>query len=116
MIYAPSQLPFLEYKDMVKRIKRDFDKRGGHYPLEIIVTDLNGQQLMEHKFNNVWEHNLQPQIVAELPIEGPLCLQVWEHDKNNEPWLELVELEVKFKRPSEQMNFEQFFASLEEAA
>lgn len=113
MLYTPSQLPFLEYKEMVRRIKRDFDKRGGHYPLEITMTDATGQQLTEHRFINVWDRNWLPRVMVDEAFQGPINFQIWEDDQL---FLEIVELEVTFKRPTEQMNFEKYFASLDEAA
>jgi hypothetical protein len=79
MAYKPEQLPFLEYREMARDIKRKFDKRGGHYPLEIKVTDAAGRLLVTHIYANVWDRKSVPVVQTEEDWDVPVNVETWEN-------------------------------------
>ena len=79
MAYKPGQLPFLEYREIARNIKRVFDKRAGHYPLEIKVTNSEGQLLMQQSYANVWDRKSSPTVLAEDDWDVPVNIETWEN-------------------------------------
>jgi hypothetical protein len=79
MAYKPQQLPFLDYRDIARNIKRAFDKRAGHYPLEIKVTDSSGRLLMQQTYANVWDRKSTPMVRVEDDWNAPVNIETWEN-------------------------------------
>ena len=79
MSYKPEQLPFLEYREIARNIKRAFDKHAGHYPLEIKVTNSAGRLLMQQRYANVWDRKSSPVVLAEDDWDTPVNVEIWEN-------------------------------------
>ncbi len=74
-MFKANQLPFIGYKPMVKKIKKDFDKDGHGYPLEIKVKDGYGRLLMQQTFKNVWDRKSKPEIMTDGDWSAPITVE-----------------------------------------
>ncbi len=49
-MYKPEQLPFKEFEEVVKTLKKQMDNMGPHYPLFAKAVDHVGLELMQQHF------------------------------------------------------------------
>jgi hypothetical protein len=50
MPYKPEQLPFEEFEEVVRALKRKLDDNAPHYPLVAQAFDWHGQEIMHQHF------------------------------------------------------------------
>ena len=55
MPYKPEQLPFEEFNETARRLKRQIDGMAPAYPIVVVATDANGQLLVEQVFTGPHE-------------------------------------------------------------
>ena|SRR5579864_140364 len=105
--YKPGQLPYLGYRDWVKRCKKAHDMAGRPYPLTIRVFDREKQQLLEQTFKNVWDRASKVSIVAVEDWNAPIyvCVTCGDGDAS----LEFQQDEVKVPEKAIQMRLVDFF-------
>jgi hypothetical protein len=65
-MFKPTQLPFLEYRDAVKELKRRMDRENkSSYPMVAIAIADGGQVLCESLFKNVWDRKPVVRVITD---------------------------------------------------
>src|ERR1700723_4126 len=75
MPYTPDQLPFSEFEGAAKRLKRQIDHRGPHYPVTVVATTDQGVVLVQQTFHTPHARP-EIQVVTEEEWEIPVPVKL----------------------------------------
>jgi len=81
MRYKPEQLPFAEFEETVRKLKRKLDKAQPHYPLIAIAVDRKGQELMCQRFDGPFEKPEASVLDVVNDWECPVTVTMQAEDK-----------------------------------
>ena len=71
--YKPEQLPFEEFEEVVRALKRKLDDNAPNYPLVARATDRDGLELMHQHFTGPFKRPVA-QVTNHLKDWGPPVL------------------------------------------
>src|SRR5271155_2301384 len=81
MGYGQEQLPFAEFEETVRGLKRKLDKASPHYPLLALALDKNGKELMFQRFNGPFERPVAKVLDVEGEWECPVSVRMQSEGK-----------------------------------
>lgn len=81
-MYKAHQLPFNEYRETVKELKRKLDREAKSiYPMVARVTDQTTLQVLsEELFKNVWDRDPDFKKLAENDWDAPVTVAFYNGD------------------------------------
>lgn len=105
MAYRPDQLPFNEFEETVRGLKRKLDKASPHYPLVAQALDKNGQELMYQVFRGPFDRPAAKLGSVEKEWECPVTVSMQSEDKASIVFEDVLEKVTVQGEDPEQLHF-----------